>query len=74
MAINNGTFTMNNSFPTNAWYAVAWDVEAKHELLARTVCNKPLVIYRRSDGAVVVLEDACWHRLLQLSKGRLEGD
>ena len=74
MNTDSKTFTMNNSFPMNAWYAVAWDVEAKHELLARMVCNKPLVIYRRSDGVVVVLEDACWHRLLPLSKGRLEGD
>jgi phenylpropionate dioxygenase-like ring-hydroxylating dioxygenase large terminal subunit len=74
MSASNGIFTMNNSFPMNAWYAAAWDVEAKHELLARTVCNKHLVIYRRSDGQVVVLEDACWHRLLPLSKGRLQGD
>ncbi|MDQ3842417.1 MAG: aromatic ring-hydroxylating dioxygenase subunit alpha [Bacteroidota bacterium] len=65
---------MNNSFPLNAWYAAAWDVEAKRELLARTICNKHLVIYRMSNGEVVALEDACWHRLLPLSKGRLEGD
>jgi phenylpropionate dioxygenase-like ring-hydroxylating dioxygenase large terminal subunit len=69
------SFTMNASFPMNAWYVVAWDVEAKtNNLLARTVCNKPLVIYRRKDGQAVVLEDACWHRLLPLSKGHLEGD
>lgn len=74
MATNNETFTMNNSFPLNAWYAVAWDVEVKQELLARKICNKSLVIYRRSDGLPVVLEDACWHRLLPLSKGKLEGD
>ena len=52
-------FTMNESFPMNAWYAVAWDVEVKSELLARKVCNKSLVIYRRKDGTPVVLEDAC---------------
>ncbi|MEN8746716.1 MAG: Rieske 2Fe-2S domain-containing protein [Wenyingzhuangia sp.] len=65
---------MNESFPLNAWYAVAWDVELKNELLARVVCNKPLVLYRKKDGTPVALEDACWHRLLPLSKGVLRGD
>ena len=31
-------------------------------------------MYRRTDGQVAALEDACWHRLLPLSMGRLEGD
>ena len=37
-------------FPMNAWYAAAWDVELKHELLARTICGRHLVLYRRADG------------------------
>ena len=61
-------------FPLNAWYACAYDVEVKRELLARTVCNQKLVLFRRTDGSAVALEDACWHRLLPLSKGRLLGD
>jgi len=32
------------------------------------------VLYRRADGEVAALEDACWHRLLPLSLGRLIGD
>lgn len=67
-------FTMNNSFPMNAWYAVAWEVEIKHELFPRTICNKNIVLYRKNDGQLVALEDACWHRLLPLSKGHLIGD
>lgn len=62
------------TFPLNAWYACAYDVELKHALLARTVCNQKLVMYRKLDGSVAILEDACWHRLLPLSKGRLNGD
>ncbi|MEJ8849826.1 aromatic ring-hydroxylating dioxygenase subunit alpha [Variovorax rhizosphaerae] len=62
------------SFPLNAWYAAAYDVEVKHALLPRTVCNQKLVLYRQSGGEVAALEDACWHRLLPLSMGRLEGD
>ena len=63
-----------SNFPLNAWYATAYDVEVKPALLARTVCNQKLVLFRKADGSVAVLEDACWHRLLPLSMGRLEGD
>ncbi|MBV8094385.1 MAG: aromatic ring-hydroxylating dioxygenase subunit alpha [Acetobacteraceae bacterium] len=61
-------------FPRNAWYAAAWDAELKHALFPRTVANQKLVLYRRENGEPVALEDACWHRLLPLSLGRLEGD
>ena len=63
-----------SSFPLNAWYAAAYDVEVKAALLPRTVCDQKLVMFRKSDGTAAVLEDACWHRLLPLSMGRLEGD
>lgn len=62
------------TFPLNAWYAAAYDVELRRESMQRTICNKKVVMYRRTDGTPVVLEDACWHRLLPLSLGRLEGD
>ena len=59
------------TFPLNAWYAAAWDAEVKRELLARTICNKKIVLYRTQDDRAVALEDACWHRLVPLSMGRL---
>jgi vanillate O-demethylase monooxygenase subunit len=65
---------MPSPFPLNAWYAAAWDVDLKHALFPRTICGKHVVMYRRSDGQVAALEDACWHRLVPLSKGRLDGD
>ncbi|MBV8870555.1 MAG: aromatic ring-hydroxylating dioxygenase subunit alpha [Acetobacteraceae bacterium] len=61
-------------FPLNAWYAAAWGHEVRHELAPRTVCAKDMVLYRRGDGEVAALEDACWHRLLPLSLGWLDGD
>ena len=61
-------------FPLDAWYAAAYDVEVGRSLLARTVCGLKLVLFRRTDGGVSALEDACWHRLLPLSLGQLEGD
>jgi vanillate monooxygenase len=61
------------SFPLNAWYAAAWDVEVGRHLLPKTVGNRPIVFYRTEDGRPVALADACWHRLVPLSMGRLRG-
>ena len=61
-------------FPMNAWYAAAYDVEVARQLLPRTICKQKLVLFRKTDGTVAALEDACWHRLLPLSMGRLDGD
>ena len=66
--------TANSTFPLNAWYAAAYDVEVGKSLLARTICNQKVVMYRQSSGQVAALEDACWHRLMPLSLGRIEGD
>lgn len=62
------------SFPLNAWYVAAWGRDIEHALLPRTICGKKIVFYRTSTGQVAALEDACWHRLVPLSKGRLDGD
>ena len=61
-------------FPLNAWYAAAWDVDIKRALFPRTIAGRHIVFYRTADGAVAALEDACWHRLVPLSRGRLDGD
>ena len=66
--------TTDKPYPLNAWYAAAWGDEIKHELAARTVCDMDVVLYRCTDGQIAALEDACWHRLLPLSMGRLNGD
>eukprot|EP01034_Spumella_vulgaris_P016233 gene16233-20739_t len=44
--------TRSPHFPLNAWYAAAYDVEVRHALLPRTVCNQKLVLFRRTDGQV----------------------
>ncbi|WIX33620.1 aromatic ring-hydroxylating dioxygenase subunit alpha [Salinicola sp. JS01] len=64
----------NRGYPLNAWYAAAWGHEIQHRLTPRTLCETDLVLYRRSDGEIAALQDACWHRLLPLSLGRLDGD
>jgi phenylpropionate dioxygenase-like ring-hydroxylating dioxygenase large terminal subunit len=60
--------------PVNAWYALAWDHEVtSRSILARTVANRPMAVYRTDDGRPVALADACWHRLAPLSMGKLLG-
>ncbi|HEX4194727.1 MAG TPA: Rieske 2Fe-2S domain-containing protein, partial [Stellaceae bacterium] len=62
-------------FPRNFWYVAAWDWEVRRqELLARTICNEPIVFWRGEDGKAVALEDRCCHRHMPLSHGRLRGD
>ncbi len=61
-------------FPTDRWYVAAWSHEVGRDLLARTVCGEPLVLYRTLGGEVVALADRCAHRRYPLSKGKLVGD
>lgn len=61
-------------FLRNAWYAVAWDRDIKEQLLAVKLLNERIVIFRKSTGDLAALEDACVHRKLPLSMGRLRGD
>lgn len=62
------------SFPLNAWYAAGWRRDFDATLTARTICDIPMVFFRRRDGGVSALEDVCQHRLLPLSMGRLDND
>lgn len=62
------------SFIRNRWYVAAWDGEIANTPLSRKICGEPIVMYRKLDGSVVALRDACPHRLLPLSLGFREGD
>lgn len=61
-------------FLKNCWYVGARSHDIGQTLVPRTLLTEKLVLYRRQDGHVVALEDACPHRKLPLSKGRLLGD
>jgi phenylpropionate dioxygenase-like ring-hydroxylating dioxygenase large terminal subunit len=61
-------------FVRNSWYVAAWSHELIDDtLLARTILNERVLLYRASDDSVVALEDRCSHRGAPLSLGRLEG-
>lgn len=60
-------------FLTNCWYVAGFSAEFSREhLRSRTILGKPVVLYRRQDGAAVALDDRCPHRSFPLSRGRLD--
>ena len=61
-------------FLRDYWYVAAWSDEVGKLPLARTLLDEPIVLFRRSDGNVVALEDRCAHRRLPLSEGIVDGD
>lgn len=62
-------------FLKNCWYVAAWDYELiDGKLLARTLLDEPVLLYKGESGQVVALEDRCCHRAAPLSMGRREGD
>ena len=61
-------------FLRNAWYVAARDAEVGAKLTPVTILGDRIVLYRTQSGAPVALEDACPHRKLPLSMGRLLGD
>ncbi len=62
----------------NCWYVAAWSSEVTSDtaggLLARTIVNLPVVLWRDAAGSVIAFEDRCCHRGAPLSRGRKEGD
>jgi vanillate O-demethylase monooxygenase subunit len=59
----------------NAWYVAAWTHElGAGEVVARSIIDEPLAIWRTRDGTPVVFEDRCCHRFAPLSMGRVEAD
>jgi len=63
---------ISGTYLRNAWYVAAWsDDLAEGKLLARTLLKEPVVLYRKSDGAVVALGDRCPHRFAPLHMGKI---
>ena len=61
-------------FLRNCWYVAGWSADFARRLSAFTILGENVVIYRKTDGTAVALEDACPHRKLPLSEGNLRGD
>ena len=63
--------TQNEPFVRNAWYIAAWPEEIGDGIVARTIMNVPLAIFRDTEGMAAALEDSCCHRGAPLSQGRM---
>ena len=61
-------------FLRNCWYVAGWSKDYQRALKAETILGENIVMYRNEDGRPVALEDACPHRKLPLSDGKLIGD
>jgi len=61
-------------FLRNTWYVAAWNSELGSSPRAVQVLGERIVLYRKTDGSAAALEDACPHRKLPLSLGRIQGD
>jgi len=61
----------NAPFLRNAWYVAAWDHELGKGILARTIMNEPIAIFRDAEGRVGAVEDRCCHRGAALTDGKV---
>ncbi|MDR3096683.1 MAG: aromatic ring-hydroxylating dioxygenase subunit alpha [Paraburkholderia sp.] len=60
------------SFLLNAWYVAAFADELNGATpLARTLLERPIVLYRDAKGQACALDDRCAHRFAPLSSGRV---
>ena len=62
------------TFLRNRWYVVGWPNEFVDGFVSKTILGQRIVMFRRSDGRLVALEDRCAHRHIPLSRGKRIGD
>ncbi|OZF26056.1 aromatic ring-hydroxylating dioxygenase subunit alpha [Rhodococcus sp. 14-2483-1-2] len=60
----------------NQWYVAAYSRDIGRELFSRTICEEPILFWRRKSGHISAMSDRCVHRRYPLSAApsRLEGD
>ncbi|MEZ5744774.1 MAG: aromatic ring-hydroxylating dioxygenase subunit alpha [Sphingomonadaceae bacterium] len=58
----------------NCWYVACWSHELGEELITRTICEKPVLLYRKENGDPVAIGNLCPHRFAPLHMGKRIGD
>jgi len=61
-------------FLENFWYAAAWSSEITSAPLARRILDRPVALFRTESGRAAAFDDCCPHRMVPLSRGRVEGE
>lgn len=64
---------MATPFLKPAWYVIGWSDEITATPIRRRFLNEAVVVYRGEDGVPAALADACAHRFVPLSQGRVVG-
>ena len=65
---------MTANYPANCWWFAATSDEVTDKPVGGWYLDRPVVLYRTSDGTVAALDNRCPHRWAPLSEGRVEGD
>jgi vanillate O-demethylase monooxygenase subunit len=61
-------------FLRDCWYVVGFSGDLGGAPVARTVCGRPIVLFRTASGRAAALEDRCGHRAAPLSRGVCAGE
>lgn len=62
------------TFLRNAWYVAEIAAHVGSSPVSVRMLSERIVLYRKQSGEVAALEDACAHRKLPLSMGKVRGD
>lgn len=62
------------NYPRNCWWVAARQNKIAREPVSRWFLDRPVVMYRTEQGAVVALDNRCIHRSAPISTGYLDGD
>ncbi|MEO1194034.1 MAG: aromatic ring-hydroxylating dioxygenase subunit alpha [Pseudomonadota bacterium] len=65
---------LDDNYPRNMWWCAAHVDEVTETPMARWLLEKPVVLYRLSDGTPVALDNRCPHRWAPLSEGKVIED
>ncbi len=61
------------AFLQNCWYLASWSTELSTKtILARTILEKPIALFRQADGSPAAIQDQCPHKFAPLSAGTVE--
>lgn len=61
-----------HAFPMGRWWVAGFASELTDKPVARTLLDRPMVLFRKPDGTVAALADRCCHKDLPLSCGDIE--
>ncbi|MFK8018787.1 MAG: Rieske 2Fe-2S domain-containing protein [Pseudomonadales bacterium] len=63
------------AFLKNCWYCAGWAYELEDTgHFARKLLGESVLVFRKEDGEVTAMSNACPHRFAPLSKGQRQGD